>query len=67
LSIKNSFSPHYGTGSKPPFEKGLHRIILFAARKKPFKGPYFLIASNAYAEQLGVNRQHEGKNGEIQI
>ena len=33
----------------------------------PFAAPYFFIASNAYAEHVGVNLQHEGNKGEIQI
>jgi len=40
-------------------------MILRAARAEPFNAPYFLIASIAYSEQVGVNLQLEGKNGDI--
>ena len=43
----------YGTGSYPPFEKGLHRSILHPARILPLTAPYFSIASRPYAEQVG--------------
>ena len=43
----------YGTGSYPPFENGLHRNILFIAKKPPFMAPYFSIASMAYCEHVG--------------
>jgi hypothetical protein len=33
-----------GTGSNPPSQKGLHRIILLKARKDPLKKPYISIA-----------------------
>ena len=50
---------NYGTGSYPPFEKGLHLNILHIASPNPFIGPYFNIACLEYSEQVGVKR-HEG-------
>ena len=44
---------NYGTGSYPPFEKGLHLKILHNASAPPFKAPYFSIASNPYCEHVG--------------
>ena len=44
---------HYGTGSYPPFEKGLHLKILHKASAPPFRAPYFSTASNPYKEQVG--------------
>jgi hypothetical protein len=35
--------------------------------KRPLPGPYFLIASKAYAEHVGVYLQDAGNKGEIQI
>jgi len=37
------------------------------ASHKPFTGPYFLSASNAYVEQVGVNLQQAGLSGEMHI
>ena len=37
---------NYGTGSYPPFEKGLHLIILQSANAPPLTAPYFSSASN---------------------
>ena len=37
---------NYGTGSYPPFEKGLHLIILQSASTPPFNAPYFSTASS---------------------
>lgn len=37
---------NYGTGSYPPFEKGLHLIILKSANAPPLTAPYFSTASN---------------------
>tara|TARA_B100001248_G_scaffold259470_1_gene245567 strand:+ start:317 stop:499 length:183 start_codon:yes stop_codon:yes gene_type:complete len=37
----------YLTGSCPPFEKGLHLIILLIKRKKPTTKPFFSKASIA--------------------
>ena len=48
------FLLNYGTGSYPPFEKGLQRRIRHAANNPPFNTPYFSIASIAYCEQVGV-------------
>ena len=58
---------HYGTGSYPPSWYGLHRIIRLIERISPLPGPYFFIASKAYAEQVGVYLQLGGNRGEIQI
>lgn len=44
---------YYGTGSYPPFEKGLHLKILHKARNPPLKTPYFSTASKPYSEQVG--------------
>jgi hypothetical protein len=38
----------YGTGSYPPFEKGLHLKILHTARRPPLTAPYFSMASRPY-------------------
>ena len=46
--------PHYGTGSNPPLEKGLHLKILHSASNPPFKAPYFSTASNPYVEHVGI-------------
>ncbi len=43
----------YGTGSYPPFEKGLHLKILHIASSPPLSAPYFCMASSPYWEQLG--------------
>jgi hypothetical protein len=51
---KSSFKFPYGTGSYPPLENGLHLKILQAARRPPFKAPYFWMASRPYWEQLGI-------------
>lgn len=45
---------NYGTGSYPPFEKGLHLNIRHNANALPFKAPYFSTASNPYSEQVGI-------------
>lgn len=49
----------FGTGSYPPFEKGLHLKIRHSASALPHIGPHSLRASIAYAEQVGVNL-HDG-------
>ncbi len=54
-----------GTGSCPCPPHGLQREIRFIASQPPFNTPYFLIASVAYAEQVGVKRQEDGSQGEI--
>ena len=46
-------------------QKGLQRRIRQMARPVPFRAPYFVIASQAYWEQVGVKRQRAGKQGEI--
>ena len=50
--------PNYGTGSYPPFEKGLHLKILQIVSNPPLNAPYFCIASNPYCEQVGIYWQH---------
>jgi len=42
-----------GTGSYPPFAKGLHLNILLNAIHPPFNAPYCSTASRAYWEQVG--------------
>lgn len=54
----------YFTGSYPPLQKGLHRMILFTAIHPPFHAPYFVMASIAYSEQVGRNLQHGFFKGE---
>ena len=44
----------YGTGSNPPFEKGLHFKIRLHVSHSPLHTPYFSNASMAYCEQVGV-------------
>ena len=55
----------YGTGSYPPLQKGLHLKIRHAAKSPPLSAPYFLIASAAYSEHVGVNLQAAGSHGDI--
>lgn len=57
----------YGTGSYPDPPNGLQRRILLNASQPPLKGPYFRMASMAYCEHVGVNRQAAGVNGEMQL
>ena len=45
---------NYGTGSYPPFEKGLHLNILKIAKRLPLTTPCFSNASMAYSEQVGT-------------
>ena len=45
---------NYGTGSYPPFEKGLHLNILLNANHPPNTTPYISIASTAYWEHEGT-------------
>ena len=52
-ALKGGLLTHYGTGSYPPFEKGLHLIILHIVSNPPFKAPCFCIASSPYSEQDG--------------
>ena len=56
----------YGTGSNPCPPQGWQRAILLIASNKPRPAPYFLIASTAYSEQVGVYRQLAGVSGEMQ-
>ena len=49
----------FGTGSLPPFEKGLHLNMRHSASALPQIGPHSLRASVAYTEQVGVNL-HDG-------
>ena len=58
----------FGTGSSPPFEKGLHLIRRKIARTVPTTIPHSLTASMAYCEQEGVKRQvGVGLSGEIYL
>jgi len=61
-------SPVYfhGTGSYPLPPHGWHLTNLFAANHDPLNGPYFFNAIRAYSEQVGVNLQEGGFNGEMQ-
>ena len=60
------FTYFHGTGSYPEPPPGRHLNNLFTARNIPLKGPYFDIASMAYCEQVGVNLQDGGNNGDMQ-
>lgn len=42
VNVKNLL--YYGTGSYPPFEKGLHLRILHRASAPPLSAPYFSTA-----------------------
>ena len=64
---KRRFIPCYGTGSYPLPPHGLQRRMRLIARKPPLNGPYFFIASRAYCEQVGVNRQAGGVCGEMAV
>jgi len=55
---------NYRTGSRPPFEKGLHLKIRLIPRKVPFHAPYREIASYIYSEHVGVKRQEGISRGE---
>jgi hypothetical protein len=55
----------YGTGSYPPSKNGLQRKNRFNAKNAPFAAPYFVIASTAYAEQVGRYLHRAGKYGDI--
>ncbi len=55
-----------GTGSYPCPPQGWQRKIRLRANIEPLNGPYFLIACNAYSEQVGVNLQVGGFIGEMQ-
>ncbi len=46
-----------GTGSSPPFERGLHLIILINDKSSPFRIPCFIMACREYSEQVGEYRQ----------
>jgi hypothetical protein len=52
----------YGTGSYPQFlnfpKPGLHLAILQHDSTIPLKAPYLSMASCAYEEHDGMNRQH---------
>ncbi len=55
-----------GTGSVPPFARGLHLQSLFAVSPKPIKNPHSAKQSLAYIEQVGENLHTWGINGEMQ-
>lgn len=46
-----------GGESRPPFEKGLHRLTRHNPKKLPFIIPYLSIHLYVYSEQVGENRQ----------
>ncbi len=54
MPVKLNLLTPQGTGSYPPFEKGLHLRIRHIASMPPFRAPYFSTAFNPYWEQLGV-------------
>ena len=54
-----------GTGSYPPLHSGWHLKIRHKAKKQPLKLPCIRIASIAYSEQVGVNRQQGILAGEM--
>jgi len=71
-SVRNIYIPWLflnfcfsGTGSYPPLEKGLHLKIRQIANALPLIAPCTSIASIAYEEQVGINRQQEGFAGEM--
>jgi len=53
-----------GTGSIPPALHGLHRNSRIVASAPPLSAPWTSIASAAYSEQVGWNRQAGGMNGD---
>ena len=53
LILPGTISFLFGTGSYPPCEKGLHLSTRQAAYALPFRAPCSVIASTAYAEQVG--------------
>ena len=55
----------FGTGSMPPRPNGLQRSTLHTARASPRIAPHSLIASIAYCEQVGVNRQQGFLSGDM--
>lgn len=55
----------YGTGSGPCPPQGWQREMRFMASQVPLKTPYFIRASLAYCEQVGVYLHCGPKNGEI--
>lgn len=50
-----------GTGSQPEGPKGRHRLNLRRDNNAPRSTPKRVTASSAYEEQVGVNRQGEGR------
>ncbi len=54
-----------GTGSNPYLPNGRHLLSLLIVKIIPCNGPCISIASIAYSEQVGVNRQFFPKYGEI--
>lgn len=63
IQFKTAFQ---GTGSKPEPPHGWQRKMRFIASHRPFAGPYFVMASTAYSEQVGLKRQVAGVNGLMQ-
>jgi hypothetical protein len=56
-----------GTGSNPPFTKGLHRPSRFSASHAPRRAPCFCTASCAYREHVGWYLHIPPKKGERKI
>jgi len=56
---------HYGTGSYPCPPQGWQRLNRFTVSQNPLNTPYFLNASSAYCEQVGVNRHFGPRKGDI--
>jgi len=65
LSRNLLFSLLTGTGSSPYPPKGLQRKMRHSAKISPTITPHSMIASMAYCEQVGVNRQQGGLFGEM--
>ena len=56
-----------GTGSYPDPPPGRQRRTRFKASQLPLNGPCFVIASIAYWEQVGTNRQDGGVRGDMNL
>lgn len=54
-----------GTGSYPPLHSGLQRSTRHTAKQPPFNAPYLSMASYAYSEHVGTNRQAGGSPEDI--
>jgi len=52
-----------GTGSEPPSHNGWQRAKRQTAKMPPRAAPKRAIATRAYSEQLGSNRQRDPNSG----